>query len=360
MLLFIRSFAVVEVESEKSQRLIMERLDKQELHTQKPVVTHVSKQNLIMFENQSKKNTPNNEQQDPANQAGFQPRTAPVNNARFPVRFPQRMPPGVRPGMPGEMQQPFVAMPNAVPRLPQFSMAPMDPNMVRPPGMAFPGMVPGMMQGMGAPGMPHMQEQMMGGVPVSMQLPLGQAVHGPITDRPDLNALQHMQKPGIAPHVNPAFLPQDDHLGGPGMRMSLHGQGISDMDIESLRRNQSVASTAIQRAMGDANDGDYESGIETLVTAISIIKQSSTANAESSQVLVQSLQDCLHTLEAQLMTKGKSDRDRDDSNRSPPDDYRGDRRSRRRHRSRSRSRSRDRRRSYSPRGRSRSRDRRRR
>ena len=278
------------------------------------------------------------------------------------MRFPPRMPAGVRPGMPGEMQQPFVGMPNAMPRMPQFAMAPMDHTIIRPPGMAFPGMVPGIVQTMGAPGMPHMQEPMMAGVPVSMHLSAGQAIHGSVGDRPDLNALQQMQKPGIAPHVNPAFLPQDDHLGGAGaaMRMPMPGQAIGEMDLESLRRNQSVASAAIQRAMGDANEGDYESGIETLVTAISLIKQSSTANADSSQVLVQSLQDCLHTLEAQLMTKGKSDRDRDDSNRSPPDDYRGDRRSRRRHRSRSRSRSRDRRRSYSPRGRSRSRDRRRR
>ena len=271
------------------------------------------------------------------------------------------MPVGVRPGMPGDMQQPFVGMPNSMPRMPQFAMAPMDPNMIRPPGVAFPGMVPGMVQNVGAPGMPHVQEPMMAGVPVSMQLPGGQTIHGSVADRPELNALQHAQKPGIAPHVNPAFLAQEDHLvGGAGMRVSLPGHGIGEVDIESLRRNQSVASAAIQRAMGDANEGDYESGIETLVTAISIIKQSSTANAESSQVLVQSLQDCLHTLEAQLISKGKSDRDRDDINRSPLDDYRGDRRSRRRHRSRSRSRSRDKRRSYSPRGRSRSRDRRRR
>ena len=297
------------------------------------------------------------DQQDTSNQGGFQPRNAFGNNPRFPVRFPPRMPAGMRPGMPGDMQQPFVGMPNAMPRMPQFGMAPMDPNMMRPPGMAFPGMIPGMMQNVGGPGMPHMQDPMMGGVPVSMQLPGGQSV----AERPELSAMQQMQKPGIAPHVNPAFLPQEDQLGGAGgMRMPLPGQGFGDVDLESLRRNQNVASTAIQRAMGDANEGDYESGIETLVTAISIIKQSSTANAESSQVLVQSLQDCLHTLEAQLMTKGKSDRDRDDNNRSPSDEYRGDRRHKRRHRSRSRSRSRDRRRSYSPRGRSRSRDRRRR
>ena len=306
--------------------------------------------------------SPGGDQSEQPNQGSFQPRNAFPNNPRFQVRFPPRMPAGMRPGMPGEMQQPFIGMPNAMPRLPQMGMGPMDPNMMRPAGMGFPGMVPGMMHNVGAPGMPHMQDPMMHGVPVSMQHPVAQAMPGLPTERPDLNAMHQVQKPGIAPHVNPAFLQQqeDQMNAAAGMRMPMAAPGFGEVDLESLRRNQSVASTAIQRAMGDANEGDYESGIETLVTAISIIKQSSTANAESSQVLVQSLQDCLHTLEAQLMTKGKTDRDRDDTTRSPSDDYRGDRRHRRRHRSRSRSRSRDKRRSYSPKGRSRSRDRRRR
>ena len=295
-----------------------------------------------------------------------------TNNMRFPMRFPPRMQPGIRPGMPGEMHQPFIGMHNAMPRIPHFGMAPMDPtNMMRPPGMAFPGMVPGMIHNPGGlPGnvgvgpIPH-TDPMMAGVPVSMH-PTGQpTVPGQVTERPEVNAVQQIPKPGVAPHVNPAFLPQDgsaDPFGaGAGIRMSMAGPGMGDVDLESMRRNQAVASTAIQRAMADANEGDYESGIETLVTAISLIKQSSTANTESSQVLVQSLQDCLHSLEARLMTKGKTDRerDRDDRARSPSDDYR-ERRHKRRHRSRSRSRSRDRRRSYSPRGRSRSRDRRRR
>eukprot|EP00112_Aurelia_sp_Birch-Aquarium-sp1_P017584 Seg4089.4 transcript_id=Seg4089.4/GoldUCD/mRNA.D3Y31 product="Cleavage and polyadenylation specificity factor subunit 6" protein_id=Seg4089.4/GoldUCD/D3Y31 len=340
----------------------MERLDKQDLHGQKPVVTHVSKHNLIMFENQSKKNNPGSEQEQPGGgQPGFQPRNSFGHFNRFPMRFPPRMPMGFRPGMPPEMQQQFMGMPQAMPRFQQFRM-PHENPMVRPPA----GMMPGMMQGMmpqqpGMPGMPPVQQHvdpMMSGVPSSMQ----QHVVGSVADRPEFGGIPQVPKPGIAPHVNPAFLPHDgsgEMFGHPmGARMPMGGAGIPEADLESMRRNQAVASTAIQRAMADANVGDYESGIETLVTAISLIKQSSTANTESSQVLVQSLQDCLHSLEAQLMTKGKTDRDRDREgrSRSPSNEHRSDRR-RRRHRSRSRSRSRDRRRSYSPR-RSRSRDRR--
>lgn len=163
-------------------------------------------------------------------------------------------------------------------------------------------------------------------------------------------------RPGVAPHINPAFINQEgappiDPMTG----VPLQTAGLNQQDMESMRRNQAVASTAIQRAMTDANAGEFESGIETLVTAISLIKQSTTANTEPAQVLVQSLQDCLHGLEGQLVQKGSGHR----SGRYGNEEYRDNDRERRRRRDRSRSRSRDRRRSYSPR-RSRSRERRRR
>ena len=45
--------------------------------------------------------------------------------------------------------------------------------------------------------------------------------------------------------------------------------------------------------------GDYESAVDTLKMAITLIKQSITANSESSQMLLQSLQDCLQGIERQ-------------------------------------------------------------
>lgn len=163
-------------------------------------------------------------------------------------------------------------------------------------------------------------------------------------------------RPGVAPHINPAFINQEGTQPvDPMTGVPLQTAGLNQQDMESMRRNQAVASTAIQRAMTDANAGEFESGIETLVTAISLIKQSTTANTEPAQVLVQSLQDCLHGLEGQLVEKGAGHR----GGRYGNDEYRDSDRDRRRRRDRSRSRSRDRRRSYSPR-RSRSRERRRR
>ena len=50
--------------------------------------------------------------------------------------------------------------------------------------------------------------------------------------------------------------------------------------------------------------GDYASAIETLVTAISLIKQSKVANDDRCKVLVSSLQDCLHGIESKSYGSG--------------------------------------------------------
>lgn len=44
--------------------------------------------------------------------------------------------------------------------------------------------------------------------------------------------------------------------------------------------------------------GDYGSAIETLVTAISLIKQSKVSADDRCKVLISSLQDCLHGIES--------------------------------------------------------------
>jgi len=173
-------------------------------------------------------------------------------------------------------------------------------------------------------------------------------------------------KAPVAPHVNPAFFPEGPP---PETFLAAGGAGVSrQMDMmaqfmarpgddfnESMKRNQMLASSAIKRAMSDANAGDYESGIETLVGAISLIKQSPTAAEERCQVLVQSLQDCLQGLELQLLERRSTGSKHHFSDK---DDYEGEPREKRHRRRRSRSRSRDRsRRSRSREKRSRSRDR---
>ena len=58
-----------------------------------------------------------------------------------------------------------------------------------------------------------------------------------------------------------------------------------------------MSSSAIARAVQDAAAGEYASAIETLVTAISLIKQSKVAGDDRCKILISSLQDTLHGIE---------------------------------------------------------------
>lgn len=96
-----------------------------------------------------------------------------------------------------------------------------------------------------------------------------------------------MPPPGS--HVNPNFYPS---LAATGVDPRLHGTptglppqqtpvgtpgdaSLSEAEFEEImNRNRTVSSSAISRAVSDASAGDFASAIETLVTAISLIRQS--------------------------------------------------------------------------------------
>ena len=67
--------------------------------------------------------------------------------------------------------------------------------------------------------------------------------------------------------------------------------------LEIMEKNKSVSSSAISRAVTDASAGDYVSAIETLVMAMSLIKQSKIANDDRCKILISSLQDTLKGIE---------------------------------------------------------------
>ncbi|CDW56901.1 RNA recognition motif protein [Trichuris trichiura] len=110
--------------------------------------------------------------------------------------------------------------------------------------------------------------------------------------------------------------------------------------LEALSRNRTVSSSALTRAVSDAANGDPGSAIETLVTAITILRSSKVAHDERSRILVASLQDTLRGIEKESYSNRRSKNSRE---RSHNRDYR-------KRRDRSRSRSRDRHmEDYSPR-----------
>ena len=75
--------------------------------------------------------------------------------------------------------------------------------------------------------------------------------------------------------AHPAHAPHAPHAPHPAHAPHPPHAGISEAEFEEvMSRNRTVSSSAIARAVSDAAAGEYASAIETLVTAISLIKQS--------------------------------------------------------------------------------------
>lgn len=373
-------YALVELGSDVSVRLVTEKLPLKEINGQTPVVTPATKNHLHQFEAQARKINPSLTSHQNDGDGGH---SGPGHGRGFHGRgFGPRGRGSIRPGMShaGDFGH-DMAMGNPW-------MGPAGP-MLRPPQPGLAGFVDRGLPPTSLPGDKlHPGLSMPGAMGVhpgvSMMMPLpGDQRRSAEWDQAGLPKSQ------VAPHFNPAFFPPEgappesvmagmvppgprfegDFMGRP-LPPDMYGQFPRPGDDfnEFTRQNQVLTSNSIKKAMVESNAGQHETAIETLVQAISIIKQSPVAGDETSQILVQSLQDCLQGIEQQMLsssgdtpTPGRKSSKRE-SRRYSDDEYEGERR-RRKRRSRSRSRSRGRRsrsRDRRSRSRSRSRDRHRR
>merc|ERR1719422_2195885 len=264
-----KGFCCVSIGSEASMRKVMDNFPKKELHGQKPVVTYATKQALHQFESQSKTRPPQ--------QAGQGGGPRPSGPGGPPMRAPMRGPPPGGPMMGGP--------PPGAP----LHYAPRGP----PPGLPPPGLPPpirGPPPGVGRPPPGHPPP----GIPPHVGGP--PPVSGPPPSRPPPGLPPQGPPPVPGAHVNPAFFPPGS---APMVYHEVHvPHGLSEPEFEEIMsRNRTVSSSAIARAVQDAAAGEYASAIETLVTAISLIKQSKVAGDDRCKILVSSLQDTLHGIE---------------------------------------------------------------
>lgn len=321
-----KGFCCVSIGSEGSMKKMMDILPKKEMHGQNPVVTYATKQALNQFESQSK----------------TRPAQQPPPGSRPPPGVPPpgfRPSPGSRPNGPGGVGRPPPGVPPPGYRGPPPGIRGPPPINQPPPGM-HPGSVRGPPPGVR--GMPP------GHLPPGMPPHVGPppVMHGPPPLRGPPPVIPGGPPPIPGVHVNPAFFP-------PGAPVIYHdAHGLSEAEFEEIMsRNRTVSSSAIARAVQDAANGEYASAIETLVTAISLIKQSKVANDERCRILITSLQDTLHGIESKSYgSRGHHSRSPDRRHRSygrhhSADRYR-ERSPRYEERYRERSRSRDRERDY--------------
>jgi len=283
-----KGFCCISLGSEASMRKVMDLLPKKELHGQNPVVTYATKQALHQFEAQSKTRPPQQ-----SGQGGGGPRGPPPGapNGRGPSMG--RPPPVGRGPPPGAPPPIYRAPPPGVTRGPP----PIGhPPVGLPPPIRGP---PPSVRGGPPPGLPP--------PPISGPPP---TIHGPPPVRGPPPGMPPTGPPPVpGAHVNPAFFPPG---GAPVVGYHEVPHGLSEPEFEEIMsRNRTVSSSAIARAVQDAANQEFASAIETLVTAISLIKQSKVAADDRCKILISSLQDTLHGIEA------KSYGPRHSSHRSP-------------------------------------------
>ncbi|CAF1103614.1 unnamed protein product [Adineta steineri] len=327
--------------SEASSRIILEKIPKREIHGQNPTVLPCNKQSLSFFEGVTRKDAPI-EPMPPMNAPPLRPMMRP------PIGLPLPMPRG------GPMDGPYRFPPQGPVMLPggphgmarppmQIALGPRGPVpggqlvLSRMPGPPPPGVHPQqsvlVMQRPGVPpgmnGPPLVRQQMppgAQGVPVSsssMTVMPGQHPSGYYQGQPGQGPPPHgVPMPG-QPHSDPYYRGVDARS-DPGNMVP-----ISEAEFqEIMERNKTVSSSAIARAVQDASAGDFGTAIETLVTAVSLIKQSKIANDDRCKILISSLQDTLKGIEDKSYGQRARHRSRSGSPRES---------SRKKHRHRSRS-----------------------
>ncbi|NXU20986.1 CPSF7 factor, partial [Pardalotus punctatus] len=314
-----KGYAEVVVASENSVHKLLELLPGKILNGDKVEVRLATRQNLSQFEAQARKPAPHDSFPVPV--PGVPPRAhsrdsmdavdgraTPTENALPPARMEK--PPSVLP---------FFSRP---PALPLMGLPP--PPMPPPPPLS---------SAFGVPPPPP-------GIPYQHLLPPPPRLPPPLAVPP----------PGAVPpalHLNPAFFPPPTAALGPppdtyGKAMAPYNHSsrelgppipaVSEGEFEEImNRNRAISSSAISKAVSgasagtsrvplhppswdgfllltpcSASPGDYSNAIETLLTAIAVIKQSRVASDERCRVLLSSLKDCLHGIEAKSYSSSSS------------------------------------------------------
>lgn len=304
----------------------------------------------------------------------YQPAQTPWMSAP-PPQIHQMPPPHARPGAPQVTQAP--PPPPGLQAPPHVRPGPPPPNNMRlpPPRGPMPPMGPRSIpppDTRGPPPTTEWERHLSQPPPQHVTMP-PQPVGPPNRPPPPVPTPGQGMPPSIpppttpmpSPHINPAFFHQQGVPPGlapasqateiysrpPPVQFSdyrpVSDRGpdpstptVSESEFEEIMgRNRTVSSRAIARAVADASVGDYATAIETLVTAISLIKQSKVASDERCTILISSLQDTLHGIESK--SYGSRSKERARSRERERSRERSSRREKSSRRDRSRSRDRE-------------------
>ncbi|KAK2853978.1 hypothetical protein Q5P01_006639 [Channa striata] len=263
-----RGFAEVVVTSEESLKILLEKIPQCELNGERIDCRFATRQNLTVFEEIANKRIPLRVNSKDSSKDSNSSEKIPSLLSQEPS------PPTIPPLFPTH------------PPLNRFHSLP-TPFLAQPP-----------------PPFPHM--------PLNLPLPLPPPLFPP-------HPVHFPGQPSTSLHVNPAFITpgQDGHSSKTYSQQKHTPQSTAGDFEELMNRNRAVASSAITKAVSGATAGDLREAMETLLTAIAIIKQSRVYGDERCQALVTSLKDCLVSIQGNYgyrsssSRSGDKDRDRD-------------------------------------------------
>lgn len=292
-----RGFAEVVITSDESLKLMLEKAPQCKINGERIDCRYATCQNLAFFEEAANKRVPL--------RANKETKESESSDEILSVLLAQK------------------TTPSAIP--PLFPSHPLANSFPPLPGPSF---------GHPPPLFPHMPQT----IAPLMATPLFPPHPVPVPSHPPL---------GMHPTY---FSPAQDGHSSKAYSQQKNTPKSSDRDLEELmNRNRTIASSAITKAVSGATAGDLQVAMETLLTAIAIIKQSRVYGDERCQTLVTSLKDCLVSIQgnygySEQSRSGERDRDRSrDRERERDRDRERDlKRSRERNRDRERSRGRER------------------
>ncbi|MCJ8738065.1 hypothetical protein PDJAM_G00031250 [Pangasius djambal] len=288
-----KGYAEMVVSTEESFKRLLETMPQCKINGEKVECRHVSRKNLAEFEAQARKRIPlrltpkgDSERADGRNSSASSP--SDLHSLPLPLMFPPAKPPPLMPS--------FYNTPPPPPLPPPLFSTP--PPLFHPPS-------------------PH------------THIPNAHIPNAPIpsTHIPNAHILnahtQNSHTPSL--HINPAFFPPSPatHSGGGsgGRRTAFSQPGDGDFD-ELINRNRTIASSAITKAISAATSGDIRMAIETLYTATAVIKQSRVFYDKRCRMLVESLNDCLNSIETKCFPSSKRHRSRERARSRSRDRYR--------------------------------------
>lgn len=129
------------------------------------------------------------------------------------------------------------------------------------------------------------------------------------------NGKQYINQPNSIPPEDPYLMVSTEWID----EEASYAEAIYE---KILHNNRKISSTAIARAVSETASGDFRSAIDTLQTALALIRDSQTADDDRCRIIISSLQDTLNSVEKKASERHSSrTRDRHHESHDSPDRY---------------------------------------